>query len=273
MGVSLEKIRSDAPHLEKTINMVKQVSEQKGIDTDKDRAQVVGTWDFSNSTQDPDGFYGTYNTLYSDGIMEAINELASAVGFTFDDDGQIPYSLFHSHVVDLDNVTPGTSKGFIDRAYSSNSMGGTAYLPALKWIVESVGLGDIDLGSTHRLEVKQQSDIAVYAYFVTDGEPQDDKDAIEEYLRLMSQLPIFVQFIGVGNHGFKFLKKVNNLKGTLLDSCGFFDAKDVLGKTRPGQKVVIDDRMKQKMLKLMLGEFPSYLRKARNLRPMPLITS
>jgi hypothetical protein len=277
MGVDLNKIRAEAPHMIETMNMVKKISLDKGINPDKDGAQVVATFDFSGSTEDPDNYYGG-NVLYSDGTMEDVSQLASAVGFTFDDDGQIPHSLFHNSVIDLENLTPETSNGFITNAWRNNSMGGTAYLPALRWIVESVGLGDVDLGRHgDPLEVKATAPIAVYAYFVTDGEPGDSKYEIEEYLRRMSQLPIYVQFIGVGNHKFQFLRGLDNLDGRLIDNAGFFDAKEVLGQrgtSKPrlfgGRRTQtvggqLTDTQKQKMLEQMLKEFPSFYRDARRL--------
>lgn len=268
MGVNMDKIRAEAPHLEETINMVKAVSLSKGINPDTDAAQVVATFDFSGSTEDPDNRMGG-NTLYSDGTMETINELASAAGFTFDDDGQIPASLFHNSVIDLGNITPATCQGFITRAWKSNNMGGTSYLPALRWIVETVGLSSIDLGRHNDpLEVKYAAPLAVYAYFVTDGEPMDSTEDIMEYLRRMSQLPIFVQFIGVGNHNFSFLKKLDKLRGRLIDNAGFFDSKQVSTSSRGmfgKRSTSSSDEMKRLMLENMLSEFPSYRRQARQI--------
>lgn len=272
MGVDLSKL---SPEMRENVNLVKTVSLAKGINPDSDKAQVVATFDFSGSTE-----MGS-NKLYSDGTMESINLLAAAAGFTFDDDGQIPASLFHNWVIDLGNIDPGNYDGFINRASKANSMGGTQYLPALRWIVETVGLGDVDLGRPgDSLFVRQQLPVAVYAYFVTDGEPTDDKEQIRAYLRLMSQLGIFVQFIGVGDHRFTFLKEINNLSGTLIDNCGFFDAKDVLGNRKTARRGLFgrssapqafDEGMKRLMLEKMLEEFPSFYRKARTLRPTALI--
>jgi hypothetical protein len=272
MGVDLNKMQAVAPHLVPTINMVKGISLEKGMNPDSDKAQVVGTFDFSESTEWPG------RELYSNGTMESVSGLASAIGFTFDDDGEIPYSLFHNRVIDLDNLTPETSKGFITRAWHQNRMGGTAYIPALKWIIKSVGLGDIDLGRRGEpLRPKFTSPIPVYAYFVTDGEPNDSARDIEEFLRRMSQLPIYVQFIGVGNHNFEFLRGLDDLDGRLIDNAGFFDSKDIIGspeKVRQGffgrkkeqvSENVFSDDQKQKMLQAMLKEFPSYYRDARRL--------
>ena len=66
----------------------------------------------------------------------------------------------------------------------------------------------------------------------------------------MSQLPIFVQFVGVGTHNFQFLRELDDLDGRLVDNADFFDAKDA-------------NYDQSRMLELMLGEFPEYYANAK----------
>jgi len=65
----------------------------------------------------------------------------------------------------------------------------------------------------------------------------------------MSQLPIFVQFVGVGPHRFEYLRNLDDLGGRLIDNAGFFDSKDA--------------RDTKGMLEGLLNEFPTYLKAAR----------
>jgi len=154
--------------------------------------------------------------------------------------------------MDVGNITPATSKGFIDRTWRNYPMGGTNYVSALQWMIKAVELGHVDLGRRgDRLVVRQSAPIAVYGLFLTDGEPNPGTERdIEEQLVRMSQLPIFVQFVGIGEHSFKFLRKLDGLRGRLIDNAGFFDAKDVGNDP-------------SKMMSAMLSEFPSYYREAR----------
>lgn len=254
MGVNMTKLQDEAPQLVSTVNMVKEISTAKGLNPDTNTAAVLATFDLSGSNE-----MGS-NRNYSSGLMQEVGDLCLASGFAFDDDGEVPFSYFHNHAIDLGNVTPATSQGFVANTWRQHPMGGTSYLAALDWIVQSVGLGDVDLGRRgESLEVKMQTPYPAFAIFATDGEPQDSEAAIEERLRRISQLPIFVQFVGVGNHRFSFLKKLNNLRGTLLDSVGFFDSKDVLNSRRARTP---EDR-KRLMLSALLSEFPKYYGNAR----------
>lgn len=250
MGISLEKVQQEAPHL---VNLVKQTTvslEKKGLDPNRYKAAVVGTLDYSGSAR----------PLYEDGTMQKVADLGFAAGLVFDDDGSVPFSLFDDNAKDIGEITLQNCKGFVDNAIRGRRMGMTDYVSALEWIVDTAGFGRVNLGgggggffrkSSGALEVKATAQYPTYALFVTDGEPNHGtEDKIREYLTLMSQLPIFVQFIGVGPHGFQFLRQLDDLDGRLIDNANFFDAKDA-------------NHDQSKMLDLMLGEFPDYYALAR----------
>ncbi len=256
MGVDLNKVQEQAPHL---VNLVKQtgvVLSKKGLDPNRYKAAVVGTLDFSGSARD----------LYADGTMQEVADLGFAAGLVLDDDGEVPFSLFDNRVTDLGEINLGNCKGFVDRATRGKSMGSTDYVSALRWIIDQAGYGHVNLGSTGgggrrglfgrgqanpALSVKATAQYPTLALFVTDGEPnRGTEDAIEELLKLMSQLPIFVQFIGVGHHRFEFLQELDEMDGRLIDNANFFDAKDA-------------GHDQERMLELMLVEFPDYYAKAK----------
>lgn len=250
MGVSLEKVEAQAPHM---LSLVKEggvVLEKKGINPDLYKAAVIATLDHS----------GSASGLYEQGLMQKVADIAFAAGLLFDDDGSVPVSLFDNTVNSLGEMDLANCRNFVAQ-HNNYRFGGTSYKAALQWIVEEAGFGGINLGgsgggglfrgksSGGGLEVKATAEYPVYAIFVTDGEPQDGQ-AATEYLRLMSQLPIFVQFIGVGPHRFSFLKGLDDMDGRLIDNANFFDAKDA-------------GNDQGKMLELMLGEFPDYYALAR----------
>ena len=267
MGVSLEKLQQTAPHLVETVSMVKQISTDNGLNPDVNTAAVVATFDLSGSNE----MGGNRN--YSGGLMQRVGDYALAAAFAFDDDGEVPFSYFHSNAIDLGNITPETSKGFVERTWQKYPMGGTSYLSALDWIIGSVGLSDVDLGRRgDPLSIKASAPHPAFAIFATDGEPSDRQEDIEEKIRRMSQLPIFLQFIGVGNHNFQFLKTLDKLGGRLIDNAGFFDSKDVLAGNGPAKKRFGFRREQQDgavdekalMLNALLSEFPSYYKAARS---------
>jgi hypothetical protein len=249
MPVSLEKVQKEAPHL---VDLYKQVGvslKKGGINPERYKAACVATFDHSGSTESGS------NRLYTNGTMQEIADIVFAAALQLDDDGSMPVSLFDNRVNDLGEVSLGNCKGFLD-VHSKYRFGGTSYLAGLQWIVEQAGFGKVNLkgsgGLFHKgakLEVKATAPYPVYALFVTDGQPEDP-DQAAEYLTLMSQLPIFVQFVGVGSARFSYLERLDELSGRFVDNAGFFDAKTV-------------NHSVDGMLEKMLSEFPSYYAEAK----------
>lgn len=278
MGLDLKKLENEAPHLVDLVKNVTNLMKEEGLDPARYKSSVVATFDVSYSTEQGK------NRLYSghDKQMQGVADLSLAAGFAFDDDGEVPLSLFQSHVIELGHpnaknelvITPATSLNCLD-AYKNHPMGGTNYIAALRWIVEKAGFGDVYLGDVRAwaealrrdrgfdqlspLEVKATAEYPTYAIFATDGEPGDNAWELEAYIYLMSQLPIFVSCIGVGaNRPFKTLERFSNLptrpapNGRLIDNVGAFDSLKAGGN-------------QQKMLELLLGEYPTYYAKARGM--------
>jgi hypothetical protein len=129
----------------------------------------------------------------------------------------------------------------------------------LRWIIETAGYAGVSLGSGgggflrraagSSLSAKATADYPVFAMVFTDGEPQDG-DAAAALLTQMSQLPIFVQFVGVGPARFSYLERLDDLGGRLVDNAGFFAARDAGGTT-------------EGMLDGLLNELPAYIPAAR----------
>lgn len=256
MPVDLGKVGREAPHMVDLTKAVGVILDKKGLDPARYQAAVLGVFDHSGSTE-----MGT-NRLYSDGTMQRTADICFAAGLQFDDDGEVPVALFDNGVTPLGDMNLGNCRGFMDQERNYRK-GGTSYVAALQWIVQEAGFGGINLGrpssgrrgrfsksSGDPLSVKATASYPTYALFVTDGEPQDDHDAIIAYLTAMSQLPIFVQFVGVGENRFQFLRELDDLDGRLVDNADFFDAKDA-------------NHDQARMLELMFTEFPDYYAVAR----------
>lgn len=248
MGVSIEKVEREAPHL---VSLVKEIGvslDKLGIDPEANKAAVVVTIDDSGSTQ----------YLFESGEIQSKADLAFAAGLVFDDDGSVPVSYFDNNVYDLGEITLANCKGFISQ--NRPHYGSTDYVGALKWIIDQAGFSNTALStkksglfqksSTAPLTVKATAPYPTFAIFITDGEPnRGTESAISQLLTEMSQLPIFVQFLGVGSHNFSFLRSLDDLSGRLIDNAGFFDAKDASNQ--------------EQMLNGLLNEFPEYYQKAR----------
>lgn len=223
---------------------VNRISLEKGLKPGTDKAAVGAIFDSSGSAR----------SLYMSGEIQRVSDLAFAAGLVLDDDGTVPVAFFDNRAYDLGEITLSNCQGFIAR--QNPNWGMTSYSSALRWIIETAGYGHVNLGGGlfHRnspLSIKATAPYPFFAIFVTDGEPnRDDEGPAAALLTQMSQLPIFVQFVGVGPHKFEYLHGLDDLSGRLVDNAGFFEAKGASG-TQEG------------MLNGLLNEFPQYLVAAR----------
>jgi len=246
----LHKVESKAPHMVPLVQKTMFEARMLKLTPGRDKAAVLAIIDCS----------GSANKLFRDGTIQNTADMALAAGLTFDDDGAVPIAYFGSRVFELGEITLDNCAGFVER--NPTKGGGTRYVPALKWVIKTAGYEKVNLtqsggglfsrnrGSS-KLEIKARAEYPVFVIFITDGEADDRKEA-EKLITLMSQLPIFIQFVGVGPHTFRFLRQLDDLKGRMIDNAGFFDAKDAGGD-------------ESAMLRGLLNEFPEYIEKARKI--------
>ena len=60
-----------------------------------------------------------------------------------------------------------------------------------------------------------------YEFFITDGD-NFDKSETTSVVKNLSNYPIFLQFVGVGNAGFDYLEKLDDMGGRYVDNADFF---------------------------------------------------
>jgi hypothetical protein len=170
----------------------------------------------------------------------------------FDDNGEVDSYLFDNHYIELpENVTLKNVDGYINnKVIGKYKMGYTSYAPVLKAILKKfkktsggfLGFGGKD-------EIMEQP---VYIIFITDGE-NDDHSETEQIVREMSELGFFIQFVGIGSESFRFLTKLDDLRGRKIDNANFFKCPNISRTT--------DDEL----YSLLMAEFPDWTKKARNL--------
>jgi hypothetical protein len=236
MGVSTDQIQAQAPTL---VSLTKEITvhlNKNGLNPETNKAAVLVTIDKSGSTQN----------LYATGVIQKVTDLAVAAGLVFDDDGDVPVSFFQSRIDETDVITLANATNYIANKRPRVG-GGTSYIAALKWIIEEAGYGNVNLGGGmfHKAqEAKATAEYPTFAIFITDGEPSDPHDEIEKLLTRMSQLPIFVLFLGVTDDdsvAFSFLNSLDEMEGRFIDNAGFFDSREASNQ--------------QEMLKGLLDEF------------------
>ena len=209
MSISLEKRTENAG-----ISLVKVMSEAaaQGLNVDDLTAQCVLVMDFS----------GSMDYRYRSGEVQQLAERTLALSLTgLDDDGNIQIHFFHTKVFPEIEVDASNYTGAVDEFTRKNTMGGTAYAPAIRQVIESVTGGKTKKKGLFRKETPAAPDgpaMPTLVFFVTDGEPNDRQETIQ-LLKDASGLPIFWQFLGVG-YSPEFLKELDTMGGRVLDNVG-----------------------------------------------------
>lgn len=223
MPIDLEKIDL---RKKTVINLKKDA----GIENQK--AQVVLALDFS----------GSMSRLYKDGTVQETVERILPLGLAFDDNKEVDFYLFHNSFIKMPkNITLSNVDGYINkRVLGQYSMGATSYAPVLKEILEEFSNGS------------SKMTYPTYIIFITDGE-NDDKSETEKVIKEMSTKGFFIQFVGIGNESFSFLKKLDDLKGRKIDNANFFQIKTL--------QAIPDDQLYADLM----NEFPGWVMQAKSL--------
>jgi stress response protein SCP2 len=226
--VDLEK---KDPQLVSLVKKVQVSLDKKDLATD--RAKVALCLDISLSMA----------RLYRQGHIDHLVQRIMALGFRFDDDGEI--DLF----------------AFAGRAYAFGTVGVDSYRGAVAALLARYPLQE---GTRYgramaliREHYRQQPDfgrLPVYVMLVTDGNT-GDKPGAERQLIEASSDGIFWQFMAIGEgrrgrSGFEFLEHLDNLEGRVVDNANFFVVSD---PRAPSDEELFD---------LLMAEYPDWLRKA-----------
>lgn len=181
------------------------MSKSSKIDMSKHTARVALALDYS----------GSMGWLFSDGSVQKTITRLLPIALKFDDNGELEAWLFSNGYDRLDAVTIKNYKDYVREVMkrSRMRMGGTDYAPVLKDIVKYYK--DIE-----------PSTVPAFIIFITDGENSDQADT-DKIIRELSNYNIFVQFIGIGNDNFNYLRSLDDMPGRKHDNTGFTAVKDM----------------------------------------------
>lgn len=179
----------------------------KGSKTDmsKHTARVALAMDYSGSMSD----------LFNNGSVQDVITRLLPIALKFDDNGELESWLFSNGKERLDAVTINNYKDYVRKVMmnSSMSMGGTNYSPVLRDIVKYYK--DIE-----------PSNIPAFVIFITDGDNWDVSET-NQIIKELSNYNMFIQFVGIGDEKFDYLKLLDNMKGRIHDNTGFTAVKDM----------------------------------------------
>lgn len=158
---------------------------------------------------------GSMYMRYEDGEVDRLVQRILALGLNMDDDGSIEVYAFGTGAYRVGAADIDNYKTFVPDMLRKHPLeGSTHYGATVKLIREDFG-AQPDFGR-----------VPVYVMFVTDGDTMD-RSLTERQIRDASSEGIFWQFMGIGQSGgmfsgFKFLQKLDDLKGRQVDNCDFF---------------------------------------------------
>ena len=195
-----------------------QIEQAKQLDP-----QIVflayGMNDVTKTNGDVDKFIkdysGSMDWLYDNGsVQETISRLLP-IALRFDDNGELESWLFSNGAERLKAANADNYSSYVKNVMKKAHMymGGTNYAPVLKEMV------------TYYKDI-EPSEIPAFIIFITDGE-NSDTFATNAVIKELSEYNIFVQFIGIGDEDFDYLKSLDDMKGRKHDNTGFTAVKDM----------------------------------------------
>ena len=192
-------------HTENLNTVLVDLSKNLSVDLSKHTARVAMAIDYS----------GSMDGLYNSGAVQKIITRLLPIALKFDDNGELESWIFSNSKEKLDAVTIHNYKDYVKKNIrkASMSMGGTNYAPVLKDIIKLY-------------KDKEPSTTPAFVLFITDGDNWDTSDT-ERVIRELSDYNMFIQFVGIGNESFNFLRKLDNLSGISHDNTGFISVKDM----------------------------------------------
>jgi len=181
---------------------------------------------------------GSMRRQYQEGKVQSVIDRLLPLAVHFDDDGALDIWAFSSKVKSLPPATVGNYADYIDsteRGWKNWGLMSVNNEPAV-----------IKQAIAHF----KDSQLPVFIIFISDGGISKNSE-IKKLLTEAAALPIFWQFVGIGGHNYGVLEKLDTMTGRIVDNCGFF-ALDHL-----------DSVSEQELYDLLLGEFPLWLKAAR----------
>lgn len=181
------------------------MSKTSKIDMSKHTARVALAMDYS----------GSMSNLFRNGAVQDVVTRLLPIALKFDDNGELESWLFSEGQERLKAVTINNYNNYVKNVMlkARMSMGGTNYTPVLREIVSYYK--DIE-----------PSTIPAFIIFITDGDNWD-KSETNKIVRELSNYNMFVQFVGIGDENFSYLRSLDDMKGRKHDNTGFIKVSDM----------------------------------------------
>ncbi|MFD4353641.1 VWA domain-containing protein [Nocardia sp. NPDC058518] len=185
---------------------------------------------------------GSMQKMYNGGTVHRVVERMIPVATQLDDDGTLEAYLYALTFAKLPDITVAGGEQWA-RAY--------LHLKGTHQGIDYDGIGGRnDELPIMRAVIDTLTAEPTLVLFFTDGGFAKKRE-IAALMREAAHLPAFWQFIGLGRANFGVLRTLDELDGRVVDNAGFFAVEDI---------DQIDDAQ---LYRLLLSEFPDWLRAAR----------
>lgn len=181
------------------------LSKEGKVNLSKHIAKVALAMDYS----------GSMDRLFMSGAVQNTITRLLPIALRFDDNGELESWLFSNGEKRLKPISINNYENYVKNLMmkSGMSMGGTEYAPVLKDIVKYYNKSDLD-------------NIPAFVIFITDG-ANSDRSETDKIIRELSEYNMFVQFAGIGNESFNYLRSLDDMLGRKCDNTGFISVKDM----------------------------------------------
>lgn len=220
------KLSKDKANLEKhVVNLSESIidlSKKSQAALWNTQCKVVVALDYSKSM----------GTLYRNGtVQQTINKLVP-LGLAFDGDGSVGMFLFQNDFRKIPDLNLSNYACYVQQIISDSNypMGGTYYSPVLKAIIEgssaSIGGGFFNAPRITPIRSLADGGDPTLILFITDGD-NFDRNATDAVIRRSSEKNVFIQFIGIGNEAFSYLKQLKDMPDENKNHTSFSQIQDL----------------------------------------------
>lgn len=178
---------------------------------------------------------GSMYKWISNGYVQLVIERILPLAMQFDDNGEMELWTFNDKFKRQPTINLQNVYNYI-KDQNITSGGSTNYAPVLADVLQ-------------KFVQEEPSTLPTYLIFITDGD-NFDKGETNKIIKLMSKFPIFIQFIGIGDEDFKYLRKLDNLRGRNVDNANFAKINDLYNSKRVSDEA---------LYKRLLAEYPQWL--------------
>lgn len=182
---------------------------------------------------------GSMRSLYARGVVQEVVERILAVASKFDDNGSLDVWVYDTEFSRLPPVTEQELGSYVFTHIMNNDsihkFGRNNEPPVMNDVIEKY--------------TKEEPDTTpVFIIFINDG---GVVKLTRKVIMAASSLPVFWQFVGIGDSDFEVLKQLDTMSGRLVDNASFIHLDR------------IEDVSDEELYDQLLNEFPQWLKAAK----------